>query len=142
MCIQAQTTQNRSAKSTAPAVSDSFVMHNRTVFVKAGKRLSAASTPKIHFAEKHPYAARTYSPNFLIDISFNFSLLQAFDYDLKSSLQLVYHKLVFQMLRYTVGYGGRCPSDTGIGQSLARMYHCYGQFRSRFLFIYGDGKPA
>ena len=55
---------------------------------------------------------------------------------------LVYLKLVFQMLRYTVGYGGRCPSDTGIGQSLARMYHCYGQFRSRFLFIYGDGKPA
>ena len=94
-------------KNPAPAVSDSFVMHNRTVFVKAGKRLSAASTPKIHFAEKHPYAARTYSPNFLIDISFNFSLLQAFDYDLKSSLQLVYHKLVFQMLRYTVGYGGR-----------------------------------
>ena len=32
------------------------------------------------------------------------------------------------MLRYTVGYGGRCPSDTGIGQSLARMYHGYGQF--------------
>lgn len=55
---------------------------------------------------------------------------------------LIYHKLVFQMLRYTVGYGGRCPSYTGIGQSLARMYHCYGQFRSRFLFIYGDGKPA
>ncbi|WP_301965564.1 hypothetical protein [Ruminococcus sp.] len=30
--------QNRSAKNTAPAVSDSFVMHNRTVFVKDGKR--------------------------------------------------------------------------------------------------------
>ena len=142
MCIQAQATQNRSAKNTAPAVSDSFVMHNRTVFVKVGKRLSAASTPKIHFAEKHPYAALTYSPNFLIDISFNFSLLQAFDYDLKSSLQLVYHKLVFQMLRYAVGYGGHCSPDTGIRQTVARMYHCYGQFRSRFLFIYADGKPT
>ena len=142
MCIQAQTTQNRSAKNTAPAVSDSFVIHNRTVFVKVGKRLSAASTPKIHFAEKHPYAARTYSPNFLIDISSAFSLLQAFDYDLKSSLQLVYHKLVFQMLRYTVSYGDRCPPDTGVRQSLARMYHRYGDFCFRFLFIYGDGKPA
>ena len=53
--------QNRSAKNTAPAVSDSFVMHNRTVFVKVGKRLSAASTPKIHFAEnaKAEFVAKT-----------------------------------------------------------------------------------
>ena len=37
-------------------------------------------------------------PFFLLYISSVFSLLQAFDYDLKLSLQLVYHKLVFQVL--------------------------------------------
>ena len=67
--IEAQTTQSKSARKTAPVLNDSFVMHNSIVFIKSGKMLSAASAPKSHFAEALIYASLKYSPIFFIGAS-------------------------------------------------------------------------